>query len=143
VILLDANLLVYSTVAGLPEHGRTVEWLQGQLDGGMRVGLPWRSLLGFVRLSTNPRVFARARPPAEAWAHVRQWLSLDNVWIPQPTERHVEVLGDLLSRGQVTAPLVMDAHLAALAIEHGLVLCSNDAGFARFAKLRWLNPLEN
>ena len=39
------------------------------------------------------------------------------------------------------AHLVPDAHLAALAIEHGLVLCSADADFARFPGLRWHNPL--
>jgi toxin-antitoxin system PIN domain toxin len=142
VILLDTNLLVYSYATGLPEHPPTVAWLQGQLDSGMRIGLPWHSILGFVRLSSNPRVFARARPVADVWMHVRQWLRLGNVWIPQPTERHAEVLEGIFSGGQVTAPSVTDAHLAALAIEHGLVLCSNDAGFARFAKLRWLNPLD-
>src|SRR5215467_1962894 len=103
----------------------------------MRIGLPWYSLLGFVRLSSNPRVFARARPVTDVWKYVREWLSLDNVWIPQPTERHADVLEDIISSGQVTTTSVMDAHLAALAIEHGLVLCSNDSGFARFTKLRW------
>jgi toxin-antitoxin system PIN domain toxin len=142
VILLDTSLLVYSYAAGLPEHARTADWLRKQVHNGMRIGLPWHSLLGFVRLCSNPRVFARARPATDAWKHVREWLSLDNVWIPQPTERHADVLEDIFSAGQVTTMSVMDADLAALAIEHGLVLCSSDAGFARFAKLRWLNPLE-
>jgi toxin-antitoxin system PIN domain toxin len=142
MILLDTNLLVYSYAAGLPEHAPTAEWLEKQIGSGMRIGLPWPCLLGFVRLCSNPRIFARARPVNDVWKHVREWLSLDNVWIPQPTERHTEVLEDIIASGQVTTASAMDAHLAALAIEHGLVLCSNDAGFARFAKLRWLNPLE-
>lgn len=141
MILLDADLLVYSYAIGLPEHDRTVAWLDRQLGSGMRIGLPWQSVLGFVRLTSNPRAFANAQRLAESWRHVRAWMSLDNVWIPQPTERHADVLEDIVSTGQVTSASAADAHLAALAIEHGLVLCSTDGGFARFGKLRWLNPL--
>jgi hypothetical protein len=77
---------------------------------------------------------------AETWEQVRLWLSVDTVWVPQPTERHDEVLGRLLSLPGVHADLVPDAHLAALAIEHGLTLCSTD--FTLFPGLRWENPLK-
>jgi hypothetical protein len=78
---------------------------------------------------------------ATAWQRVSAWLACNVVWIPQPTDRHAEVLGALLSESGIHGNLVPDAHLAALAIEHGLTLCSTDGDFARFGKLKALNPL--
>jgi toxin-antitoxin system PIN domain toxin len=141
MILVDANLLVYAKVLGFPQHEPARRWLDDRLNGVERVGLPWPSLLAFLRLVTNPRVFERPLAPREAWSQVVEWLAQPTVWVPQPTERHHLVLGDLLSTTNVTANLVPDAHLAALAIEHGLVLCSSDGDFARFHGLRWENPL--
>lgn len=141
MILVDANLLVYAHVASLPQHAPAHTWLDEQLSGSTRVGLSWPSLLSFVRLVSNPRIFQRAESIIEAWQQVEQWLGCDNVWIPQPTERHVDVLGPLLTNHELKSDLVADAHLAALAIEHGLTLCSTDGDFARFAGLQWTNPL--
>ena len=78
---------------------------------------------------------------AEAWEQVTAWVSAEPAWIPQPTERHAEILGRLLTLPGVHGNLVPDAHLAALAIEHGLTLCSTDGDFARFPGLRWIDPL--
>lgn len=140
MILVDSNLLVYAHVADMPQHEPAEEWLDTQLSGRAQVGLPWPSLLGFVRLVSNPRVFPRAETVADAWAQVEQWLSAGPAWVPTPTPQHRLVLATLI--GSVTnASLVSDAHLAALAIEHGLILASTDGDFARFPGLRWLNPL--
>jgi toxin-antitoxin system PIN domain toxin len=141
VILVDANLLVYAHVGSLPQHARARSWLDGELSGVSRVGLPWPSLLGFLRLVTNPRVFQRPEPMADAWAQVVAWLEADVAWIPQPTERHRDVLASLLEAPGMQANLVPDAHLAALAIEQGLTLCSTDGDFGRFAALSWRDPL--
>jgi toxin-antitoxin system PIN domain toxin len=142
VILVDANLLIYAHVSSFPQHAQARDWLDTQLNRGAPVGLPWPSLLAFLRIVTNPRVFQQPEPISEAWRQVGAWLGVDGVWIPQATERHRDVLGALLlSQGGLHANLVPDAHLAALAIEHGLLLCSADADFARFPDLRWLNPL--
>jgi len=141
VILVDANLLIYAYVPELPQHEAARAWLEEQLSTAPRVGLPWPSLLAFVRLVTNPRVFERPASIAEAWARVEEWLKLPSVWVPLPTDRHTEVLGELMRKAVDRAQLVPDAHLAALAIEHGLVLCSTDGDFARFPGLRWQNPL--
>jgi toxin-antitoxin system PIN domain toxin len=111
------------------------------LSGSAPVGLPWPSLLGFLRIVTNPRVFEQPEPISEAWDQVAAWLACESAWIPQPGERHVEILASLLADPGVRANLVPDAHLAALAIEHGLLLHSTDGDFARFASLRWSNPL--
>ena len=141
MILVDANILVYAAMRVLPQHGTASEWLNRQLSGLSRVGLPWPSLLGFLRVVTNPRVFANPPSTQAAWERVTAWLGCGTVWIPQPMNRHPEVFGRLLSLPGVRANLVHDAHLAALAIEHGLILCSSDGDFARFSGLRWKNPL--
>ncbi len=141
MILVDANLLIYAHVSTFSQHARARAWLDERLNGVAPVGLPWASILAFLRLTTNARVFERPEPISEAWRQALSWLEAERVWIPQPTERHREVLGDLLAAPGVHANLVPDAHLAALAIEHGLILCSTDGDFARFAGLRWENPL--
>jgi toxin-antitoxin system PIN domain toxin len=141
VILVDANLLVYAHVTLFAQYEAARDWLDKQLSGTVPVGLPWPSLLAFVRLVTNPRVFERPEPTADAWAQVLAWLACEPAWTPNPGERHAAVLGALLQQPGIQANRVPDAHLAALAIEHGLILCSSDGGFARFPNLRWMNPL--
>ncbi|MBO0689808.1 MAG: PIN domain-containing protein, partial [Candidatus Dormibacteraeota bacterium] len=105
-----------------------------------RVGLPWESLLGFVRLVTNPRVFPRPESIGDAWAQVDAWLTAPLAWVPTATDQHHQVLARLLPVA-TKAALVPDAHLAAIAIEHGIELASSDGDFARFPGLRWINPL--
>ena len=141
MILIDANILIYAAMRVLPQHGAASAWLDRQLNGSNRVGLPWPSLLGFLRVVTNPRVFANPPSMQEAWGRVTTWLGCETVWVPQPMDRHPELLGRLLSLPGVRANLVHDPHLAALAIEHGLILCSTDGDFARFPGLRWQTPL--
>jgi hypothetical protein len=141
VILIDANILIYAKFHNLPEHVRARTWLDDQLNGTVEVGLPWGSLLAFLRVATNTRLFGRPLSMAEAVAQVKEWLAAEPVWIPQPTERHADVLGNLLVQPDIHYRLVPDAHLVALAIEHGLTLCSADRDFARFRELKWLNPL--
>lgn len=140
--LVDANLLIYARVTDVPDHPAAHRWLEERLNGTPRVGLPWPSLLAFVRITTNPRVFRNPMALMEAWRQVEQWLALPSVWVPQPTERHATVLSSQLAYIGGRSTLVSDAHLAALAIEHGLTLCSADGDFARFPALRWENPLQ-
>lgn len=141
MILVDANLLVYAHVASLRQHEAAHAWLDKKLNGAAPVGLPWPSLLGFVRLVSNPRIFQRPESVDRAWKQVEEWLDCGPAWIPLPTERHRELLGSLLQGQALRANLVPDSHLAALAIEHGLILCSTDGDFARFPAVRWENPL--
>jgi toxin-antitoxin system PIN domain toxin len=141
VIVIDVNLLVYATFKNSPQHEPARTWVDHQLTASTRVGLPWETLIGFLRISTNPRIVEYPMPMNDAWRQVEDWLSYDPVWIPQPTERHGQVLATLLAESGVRANIVHDAHLAALAIEHGLTLCSTDGDFARFRELNWINPL--
>jgi len=141
VILVDANILLYACNAAADLHVESRDWLDEKLNGTARVGLPWSSLLAFLRIATNPRVFRSPLTMAMAWEQVSSWLSAETAWAPEPTERHAAVLGNLLALPGVHGNLVPDANLAALAIEHGLTLCSTDGDFARFPGLAWLNPL--
>lgn len=140
MILVDANLLVYAVMPDAAQHDAARQWLEDRLNDSGRVGLPWPVLLAFLRIVTNPRVFRRTAAMRDAWALVEEWLALPNVWVPDAGERQADILGSLLSRVP-GGNLVPDAHLAAIAIEHGLTLCSTDGDFARFAGLRWENPI--
>ena len=141
MILIDANLLLYAKVKDYPRHQQARRWLEDQLNSGNQVGLPWPTLLAFIRIGTNPKAFDRPLSIRDAWCQVSEWLALPTVWIPLPTDRHAAILGDLLQDAEAVANLVPDAHLAALAIEHGLTLQSTDGDFARFPQLQWQNPL--
>lgn len=140
-MLLDANVLLFAVDEESPFHGPSRAFLERALNGPRRVGLPWASLLAFLRIATNPRAAAHPLPPAVAWEHVRRWLAAGPAWIPLPTEGHAEILGRLIERHHVSGNLLPDADLAALAIEHGLTVVSADSDFARFPEVRWENPL--
>jgi toxin-antitoxin system PIN domain toxin len=122
------------------EHERARAWFEERLAGVPRVGLPWHSLLAFLRIVTHRGIYTDPISVELAWELVSSWLEQPAVWVPLPTDRHAELLGALL-KGETRSEVVSDAHLAALAIEHGLILCTTDRGFARFAGLRWENPL--
>jgi uncharacterized protein len=141
LILVDANLLIYAVNASAPQHAAARHWLDERLSSPALVGLPWASLLAFLRLVTNPRVFQRPLSMADAWNQAEAWLGSGPAWVPAPTERHAGILTRLLAAPGVHGNLVPDVHLAALAMEHGLELNSTDGDFAQFVGLRWRNPL--
>lgn len=141
MIIVDANLLIYAYVRDYDSHDAAREWLDNQLAQAPRLGLPWASLLAFVRLVTNPRLFPRPVGIPDAWAQVESWLSANCAWVPTPDQRHQAVLASCLAVPGLRSNDVPDAHLAALAIEHGLTLATSDGGFARFTGLTWMNPL--
>lgn len=140
-MIVDANLLLFARDATSAQHEVARTWLSDRLNGRVRVGLPWASLLAFIRISTHPRAYEQPLRAEEAWDQVEHWLGAPASWVPAPTERHAEVLGELIKGYGLTANLVPDAHLAALAIEHGLEVCSADSDFARFTEVRWINPV--
>lgn len=141
MILLDANLLIYAHESSFSQHEKARDWLDAQLNGFAPVGIPWVSVTAFLRVVTNPRVFKDPEPIEDAWRQVQAWLSAETVHMPGPTEKHAQVFGGFLALPGVHANLVPDAHLAALAVEHGLTLCTSDGDFARFPGLRRLNPM--
>lgn len=140
-MLVDANLLLYAADERSPHHGPAAEWIEERLNGPRRVGLPWQSLAAFLRIATHPRAVARPLTPSEGWRQVEDWLAAPAAWVPIPGPAHAELLGELIVGHEVSGNLVPDAQLAALAIEHGLTVCSADTDFARFPDVRWHNPL--
>ncbi len=141
MILPDANLLLYAYHTGAPQHEAAKSWLERALNGQAPVAFCWPTLLAFLRIGTHRRVFAAPLSAAEAAAIVASWLECPVATVVAPTERHWKILTDLLETGQATGPLVTDAHLAALALEHGATLHTNDRDFARFPGLRVEYPL--
>lgn len=140
--LVDANILVYSADAASDHHEAARDWLDECTAGVPRsVGLPWPSLLAFYRLVTNPRIYSPPATAADAWERIEEWLSRPAAWIPVPGPRHREVLGHIVRECRPSANLVPDAHVAALALEHGLTVVSTDTDFARFPGLAWLDPV--
>ena len=139
--LVDANVLLYAVDEGSPHHAVGKRWLEQQLSGSETFAFAWAVLLAFVRLATNPRVFAAPLTAEEALDLVDSWLEQPNVTVVHPTDRHSRLVRELLQSLGTAGNLVSDAHLAALSIEHGAELCSGDADFARFPRVRWLNPL--
>lgn len=141
MILVDANLLLHAYHPRSDRHEAGCRWLERALTGPELVRFAWVTLWAFLRISTNPRVFERPLSTTEASSAVSAWLAQPAAGILEPGERHWEILSGLLADGQATGPLVMDAALAALAIEHGATLCTTDRDFARFPRLKVVDPL--
>ena len=142
MIVVDANLLLYAHDAGSAHHLPARRWLEKILSGHEPVGLAWTAVLAFLRVGTNSRLRRDAPGVDEAIAIVGGWLERPIVTLLNPGERHWEILRKLLTTGQARGPLVTDAHLAALAIEHGAALATTDRDFARFPGLTFFNPLD-
>ena len=141
MIMVDANILLYAEDSLSAHHEAARTWWDAQLSGSSPVCLCWPVLTAFIRISTNARLHQRPLTLKEAVDRVQSWFEQPCVRIIQPTEQHWDILRQMLHDGNATANLVSDAHLAALAVEHNCRLCSTDAGFARFPKLNWHNPV--
>lgn len=141
MIVVDANLLLYAYNASAIEHDDARKWLEESLSRPELFGLSWQTITAFVRIGTNPRAFSKPLTIKEATAAVSAWMERPMVRIVTPGQHHWEIFRRLLIGGQVRGPLVTDAHLAALAVEHGAVLCTTDRDFARFPGLKVFNPI--
>lgn len=141
MILVDANLLIYAVNQDAPLNRKAKPWLESILSGTETVGLPWNVLLAFLRLTTRPGLFRHPLPMDTSFDLVASWLDQAPATVVHPGPRHLTVLRELLQPLGTGGNLTSDAHLAALAIEHGAELCSSDTDFARFPGLKWRNPL--
>lgn len=139
--LPDANVLLYAIDERSPLHPRARPWLDEVLSGTETIAFAWSVLLAVTRLSTRAVVFEHPLSAVEALDIVDGWLGRTNAVVVHPTTRHSAVLRELLVPLGTAGNLVPDAHLAALAIEHGAELCSSDADFSRFGGVRWTDPL--
>jgi len=142
VKLLDANILLYAYDARSAHHAVCREWLTGVLNDDEPVGLPWQTLLAFVRIATNSRAVQTPIPISQACAIVDSWLQRPQVVVVEPGDRYWDILREQLAQAKVSGPLVTDASLAALALEQGATLCSTDRDFLRFTTLKRLDPTQ-
>lgn len=141
MILVDTNLLIYAVNRDAPQHAAARDWWETALSGRNSIGLAWLVLLAFVRLTTNPRILRSPAPVSRALDYVDQWLRQPFVVPVNPGERHWTFLNKLLADSGAAGNLTNDAHLAAIAVEHGYTLYSADNDFKRFGGLRHVNPL--
>lgn len=141
MILVDANLLLYAYHPRSAQHQQSHDWLERALAGPEAFRLAWTTIWAFLRISTTVRVFERPLSASEAASAVSSWLRQPAAGILEPGERHWEILSRMLHDGQSTGPIVMDAVMAAIAVEHGATLCTTDRDFSRFPGLKWRNPL--
>lgn len=141
MMLVDTNLLLYAYHPKAEQHEASRAWLETALSGAELVRFAWLTLWAFLRISTNPRVFEQPLSIAESHAAISSWLDQPVAGILEPGDRHWDILRELMKDGQTVGPLVMDAAIAALAIEHGANLCTTDRDFSRFADLNWTNPI--
>jgi uncharacterized protein len=142
MIIIDVNLLIYAIDKDAPRHAAAKLWWEATLSGTETIGLSWIVLLAFLRLTTRPNVFPKPLTIEAAFDIVDSWLAQPPVTIVHPGPRHAQMLRDILLPLGAGGNLTTDAHLAALAIEHGAELCSSDHDFARFPLLKWRDPLD-
>jgi toxin-antitoxin system PIN domain toxin len=143
VILIDANLLIYAYDASSEFHGDARRWLEKRFSDPAPVRLSWSTIHAFLRLTTHPAVFTTTLTMSDASQIVDSWLALPSLGVLEPGNAYWAIFRRLLLEAQVRGALVMDAHLAALAIEHGATLYTTDRDFARFEGLRVVNPLRS
>lgn len=141
MILCDANLLLYAYNVDSADHAKAKEWLEGELSSQSLFCLSWQTITAFIRISTNHRAFPQPLSIKEAAGIVSSWLDRPQCRVLTETEKHWDILAVMLTKEKAVGPLVMDAHLAALAVEHGATLATTDRDFARFSGLKMINPL--
>lgn len=141
MIVPDINVLVYAMDASSPYHSTAWGWWSSALDGDEHIGLAWPVMMGYIRLTTNPKVMYAPQSVEQACGDVRSWLESPVTRVVSPGPEHMHVLERMFASGGATPNLIADAHLAAIAVENGGTVYSQDADFARFDGVRWINPL--
>lgn len=141
MILVDANLLLYAYHPQSGQHEASKAWLERTLSGTELVRFAWLTLWAFLRISTSPRAFERPLTTTEGEVAVASWLSQPCAGVLESGDRHWDILRELMRKGQTVGPLIMDAVLASIALEHGAILYTTDRDFSRFPGLKWTNPL--
>lgn len=141
MIVPDVNLLLYAVISGFRHHPRAHEWWERTVNSNSRVGLTHPAVFGFLRIATNPRILELPLTVKVAIDYVENWLAQPNVELLTPGPKHLGIALDLLHGIGAAGNLTTDIQLAAYAIEHRGEIHSNDTDFARFPKVKWVDPL--
>lgn len=139
--IIDLNILLYAINPSVEHHQVVHSWWESALNGEEGLGLTWLVLSGFVRITTNPRIFPKPLVIDHALLKIDNWLRHDNITLIQETKDHWTIFRELVENSGAAGNLTTDAHLAAIAISHGATLISCDSDFSRFKSIRWFNPL--
>lgn len=143
MIIPDLNLLVYAYNDGAPSHHTARRWWEALVNGTERVGIPWVVVTGFVRLLTHGSVRDSPATPAQVVDYVEEWFHFPHIAPLNPGSEHLVLLRRSLAAAGVGGNMVVDCHIAALAMEYQAEVHSNDTDFSRFPGLRWRNPLKS
>lgn len=141
MILVDANLLIYAIDRDSPHHPAARRCIEQLFSERADVGLAWIVILAFLRLTTHPAVMRHPLSTESALSYVDDWLNQPSVKLLAPGSRHWTIFRKLMKTAHLTGNLTSDAHLAALAIEHGYEIYSTDSDFQRFPGITHINPL--
>ena len=141
MILPDANLILYAFIKDFPQHQKSKIWFEDTLSAGEEIGLSWQTITAFVRIGTNPKLFSKPMNIQQVENTLGKLLAQKNVKLVSPTSKHWQISTKLLKETKANGDLVMDAHLASLAIEHDARLASTDSDFKLFSDLEYFNPL--
>lgn len=142
MILPDANLILYAFIKDFPQHSKSKAWLEKTINSEEKIGLSWQVITAFIRIGTNPKIFKTPMTIKQVENKIGLLQSHSNVSIIAPTEKHWQIFLKLLKDTKAAGDLVMDAHLAALAIEHNARIASTDDDFKNFPNLEFFNPLK-
>lgn len=141
--IIDLNILIYAVNKDAPDHKKAKEWLENGLTETETIGFPWVVLLGFLRITTNSRILPKPLTHIQAIGFIDEWLKQESVQVVLPTDRHWDILKQIINHFGTASNLTTDAHLAALTIEKGAILYSSDNDFSRYPNLKWVNPLDD
>ena len=141
MIVPDVNLLLYAEIADFPQHASARRWWESVLCGDERVGLCPPTVMGFVRIVTNRRVFDHPLSIESATSRVEAWLARPCVRALTPGLDHFERVFRILRGTGTGGGLCTDAEIAAYALAFNGVIHTNDTDFARFPDVRTVNPL--
>ena len=141
MILPDVNLLIYTYDTGAPAHAGALAWWQSSLNGSEKILLCHPVIFGFLRISTSPRMMAAPLDVSQALSIIRGWLRHPLVSVAVPDRGNHERAMQLIDGVGTAGNLTTDAQIAAIALDHGAIVHTNDADFRRFPSVRWHNPL--
>lgn len=138
--IVDANVLIYAVSRQSPRHTLANAWLTQVMRESETIGFSWLVLIAFLRITTHRGLSPQPLPIQQATQIVQTWLEQPCATLLSPTERHLTLINELLDPIGIAGDLTNDAHLAALAIEHGATVYSFDNDFSRFPRVRWAVP---
>ena len=142
MILPDVNVLVLAHRSDQRDHEAMRAWLVDEVSSERPFALADVAVAGFLRIVTNPRIFQVPTDLRTAVAFVDGLADQPACMPVAAGPRHWPIFREVLNAADARANLVPDAHLAAIATEHGATIATRDRGFARFVGVRWIDPLD-